>query len=123
MQYRVVFLACAYYATVLNYAFFRRFGEIFSPASDNRVLLLSAWFVVWAVRALFFSLFASRITTRLLLLVGLLVGVPSSYFANQYGSIVDVGMIQNFLETDRSPLRHYFRSTARLNSSQEIALR
>jgi lipid A ethanolaminephosphotransferase len=101
MQYRVVFLACAYYATVLNYAFFRRFGEIFSPASDNRVLLLSAWFVVWAVHALFFSLFASRITTRLLLLVGLLVGVPSSYFANQYGSIVDVGMIQNFLETDR----------------------
>jgi glucan phosphoethanolaminetransferase (alkaline phosphatase superfamily) len=75
------------------------------------------------VHALFFSLFASRITTRLLLLVGLLVGVPSSYFANQYGSIVDVGMIQNFLETDRSPLRHYFRSTARLNSSQEIALR
>jgi glucan phosphoethanolaminetransferase (alkaline phosphatase superfamily) len=64
-----------------------------------------------------FSRFLPRITTRLLLLVGL-----SSYFANQYGSIV-VGMIQNFLETDRSPLRHYFRSTARLNSSQEIALR
>lgn len=84
-----------------NFSFFQNVTGVY-PLGERNNLLFFASLVpgLTGVIALFLSLFASRFTTKPLIVLLLLTASASSYFMNNYSVVIDYIMIQNILQTN-----------------------
>jgi len=94
--YSAIFLVLFY-----NYAFFQNVIGVY-PLGERNNLLFFASLVpgLTGVIALLLSLFASRFTTKPLIVLLFLTASASSYFMNNYSVVIDYIMIQNILQTN-----------------------
>ncbi len=98
----MLILAAAIFLVLFdNIAFFQNVITVY-PLADrgNLFFLASLALGLVGVLSLLLSLFASRFTTKPLLVVLLLLAAVNSYFMNNYGVVVDYIMIQNLLQTN-----------------------
>ena len=83
----------------MEYTFFSNLLKVY-PFGENIGFILSVSIVLFCTTALFLLLFSSRITTKPLLIILLLVSSFTNYFMNSYHVIIDYNMIRNVVQTN-----------------------
>jgi lipid A ethanolaminephosphotransferase len=99
-QSRLLATVSIFLVLACNLAFFRKLLEVFPAVGKNLGFLVSAVIVLTAFLALLCNLVRSRYTTKLVLIVLLLLSSVTAYFMDTYNIVIDDTMIENILETD-----------------------
>jgi lipid A ethanolaminephosphotransferase len=93
----------AYVLFVLNLAFWTQLHAVVAPSGAYGWLFLSAVAVVGlGLLNLLFGLFALPYLFKPATTVLLLLAAAVAYFANEYGTVIDVHMVRNVFETNRA---------------------
>ncbi|MBU2712316.1 phosphoethanolamine transferase [Zooshikella harenae] len=95
----IIFFTTIFILTSGNIAFFKQVLAVY-PWSDNAAFILSLSIMLGGVIMLLLSLFSIVIPIRVVASIFLLFTASISYFSDQFGSIIDVSMIQNMVETN-----------------------
>ncbi|MGI0116318.1 phosphoethanolamine transferase [Zooshikella sp. RANM57] len=82
-----------------NIAFFKQVLAVY-PWTDNAAFILSLSVMLGGVIMLLLSLFSLVIPIRVVASLFLLFSAAISYFSDQFGSIIDISMIENMVETN-----------------------
>jgi lipid A ethanolaminephosphotransferase len=82
-----------------NYSFFTNVLKVY-PFAQNSYYVISTAIVLISFLVLFFTLLSSRLTTKPILILTLMVSSFTSYFMNTYHVVIDDSMIRNSLQTD-----------------------
>jgi lipid A ethanolaminephosphotransferase len=89
-----------------NVTFFHNVAKIYPPAEGSNLLyLVSLAMGTTGLMILVFSLLASRLTTKPVLIVFLMLGAGCAYFMNTYNVVIDSVMIQNIMQTNVNEAR------------------
>lgn len=99
-QYHLIILVALFFTLFGNTTFFYNVIKVYPLSFTNFFYVVSLFFILAAVITLFFTLLSSRYTTKPLLIITLLISSFTSYFMGIYHVVIDVGMIQNTLQTD-----------------------
>ncbi len=99
-QSRLIAITSIFLVMFCNVAFFRNLLEVFPVVGKNLGFLVSAAVVLATFLALLGNLVRSRYTTKLVLIVLLLLSSLTAYFMDTYNIVIDDTMIENILETD-----------------------
>jgi lipid A ethanolaminephosphotransferase len=99
-QSRLIAIASIFLVIFCNVAFFRNLLKVFPVVGKNLGFLVSAAIVLAAFIALLGNLVRSRYTTKLVLIVLVLLSSLTAYFMDTYNIVIDDTMIENILETD-----------------------
>lgn len=87
-----------------NHAFFAATTEIY-PWAEHGAFLISVAFVLAGALALIMIVASLLLPVRSAAAAMLLLGAVVGYFADQYGVVIDAGMLRNTLETDVAEAR------------------
>lgn len=90
-----LFLVCAD-----NASFFRHVTAVYPLDSHNIGFLISLVTGFTALIVMLFTIVSSRYTTRPLLILILLTSSVAAYFMDDFGIVIDHGMVQNIFQTD-----------------------
>ncbi|OCH73448.1 phosphoethanolamine transferase [Vibrio breoganii] len=101
-QYRLIWLCAIVYSALFNFSFFKHFTDAFPTSDGNTGFLISVVVFLIAAHALVFSILGGRLFTKLVLIIGFLIGASAAYFSWTYGIVVDTVMLRNIAETDSS---------------------
>lgn len=101
----LIALVTAFVMLVHNQAFFAAVAQVYPPAAGNRWFIVSAGLLFSAATALPLTLLCHRHTTKPLLIFVLLVAAPAAWFMDQYGVVIDVGMLENLRQTQIAEVR------------------
>jgi len=82
-----------------NYTFFTNTLNAYSYA-NNQGFILSLPLVLFGLTALVLILMSSRLTTKPVLIIVLIISSMTSYFMNTYNTVIDDDMIRNMMQTD-----------------------
>lgn len=94
-------IATAFYLVVsANITFFGKVLDAYPITGDNLGFLFTLPIVLWGVLVILLSLLCHRGTCRPVLSLFIVIGVVTAYFTDQFGTIVDITMIQNALQTN-----------------------
>jgi lipid A ethanolaminephosphotransferase len=99
-QNRLILLVSAFFILFYNYTFFTNILKIYPINAANIGFLLSLVVLLFSLTAFVFTLFASKWTTKPLLIFTLLISAMTSYFMNTYNVVIDDSMIRNMAQTD-----------------------
>ena len=99
-QTKLILLTSVFIVTFDNVAFFRHVLEIYPLSLGNIGFLASLSVGLTSVIILIFTLVSSRYTTKPSLILLLIISSLASYFMNNYGVVIDPGMIQNIFQTN-----------------------
>lgn len=100
-QYRLILFFSLFLTIFLNLSFFNGILKIF-PFNLNFIYILSIFISLFCFGVLFFSILASKFTTKLFLIFSLLVSSICAYFMDTYNVIIDSEMINNLSQTNSS---------------------
>lgn len=82
-----------------NITFFHELDAVY-PWSGNSLFLASVAIAVAAAICLFLAIFSLFLPVRLVVSLFLLTAALAAYFTDQFGTIIDTGMLENILQTD-----------------------
>jgi len=99
-QVQLILIVSAFLVIADNYTFYHELLKTYSLHGKTLFYVMSTPLVFFMVTVLFFTLLASKWTTKPLLIVVLVVSSLVAYFMDTYHIIVDKGMIHNVVETD-----------------------
>lgn len=99
-QYGLIILTAFLITTFYNVTFFREVEQVFSIANGKLLFIASLYLLLFLLHVLLFSLFASRITTKLLLIMLIMIATVSEYVVATYGVVIDIEMLRNTLQSD-----------------------
>jgi lipid A ethanolaminephosphotransferase len=99
-QNRLILLVSAIFVIFYNYTFFFNVLKIYPLNSENIAFLISIAILLLIVTAFVFTVFASRWTTKPMLILSLVISSMTAYFMNAYNVVIDHTMIQNTMQTD-----------------------
>lgn len=100
-QYRLILFFSLFLTIFLNLSFFNGILKIF-PFNLNFIYILSIFISLFCFGVLFFSILASKFTTKLFLIFSLLLSSICAYFMDTYNVIIDSEMINNLSQTNKS---------------------
>lgn len=96
------FALAAYFTTVLNWAFWRRFYTVVAPASAYDWLFLAAMAVVlFLLLSMMFGALNGRHVFKPVAIVLILTSAAAAYFMREFGIVIDHDMVTNVFQTDR----------------------
>ncbi len=98
-QYRLIFLVSLFFVLFDNYSFFKNVLKVY-PFEQNSYYVISTGVVLFSFIVLLFTLFSSKITTKPLLILAIMVSSFTNYFMNTFNVVIDDSMIRNSLQTD-----------------------
>ena len=101
-QYKLIILTAFFFVIFDNIAFFNNTTNVYNFSGINIIYIASLGVVLTTFIILLFSLFASKYTTKPILIISLLTASSTNYFMNNYNIIVDSDMIRNTLQTNYS---------------------
>ena len=110
-QYRLILIVSALFVLLYNGTFFTNTLNVYPLHAANIGFLISVVIVLFSFTALFFTLTASKWTTKPLLIIALLVSSMSAYFMHTYHVVIDDSMIRNILQTDAKESMDLFSFT------------
>jgi len=97
---RLVVISSLFFVLLGNRAFFRHVSEVYPFNSNNFLFLASMAAGLFAATALILTLLTSRYTTKPVFILFIVLSSFSTYFMDNYDSVIDHVMIQNILETE-----------------------
>ncbi|MBD2857500.1 phosphoethanolamine--lipid A transferase [Spongiibacter sp. KMU-158] len=95
----LILLVSVYLLGSANHSFFSALLNIY-PWSENQLFVLSVGVMVLALQCFIVALLALVLPLRFVLALLLLIAAPVSFFADQYGVIVNDEMLRNVIETN-----------------------
>lgn len=98
---RLLVAASVFLVLTGNRRFFSELSKAFPPDAGNIAFMASVLLVMVCVLVLLLMPFANRYTLKPALAVLLPVAALTGYFSDTYGTVIDVSMIANAVETDR----------------------
>ncbi|MCK1789774.1 phosphoethanolamine transferase [Pseudomonas violetae] len=101
----VTLAASAFLLTCFNFVLWQHLSEI--TASDGQGLVMRAAFGVMILAAfnIVLTLFAFRPVLKPVLTLIFMCSAGVAYFMNQYGVLIDIGMLRNFAQTNATEVR------------------
>ncbi|MBI5862728.1 MAG: phosphoethanolamine--lipid A transferase [Rhodocyclales bacterium] len=97
---RLVLLAAAFLTATGNLAFFGKLTDIYAWGADNAGFLLSVTVVLGSALTLLLAVLSAVFPVRLVIGIFLVLGAVTGYFTDQFGVVIDSGMIRNAVETN-----------------------
>ena len=101
-QYKLIFLISIFFTAFYNFSFFENVINIYNLKGFGIIYFISLIIVQIAFTTLFFTIFASKITTKPMLILTLFISSFSAYFMDTYHIVIDDNMIRNTLQTNLS---------------------
>ncbi len=101
-QYKLIFLISIFFNAFYNFSFFENVINIYNLKGFGIIHFISLIIVQIAFTTLFFTIFASKITTKPMLILTLFISSFSAYFMDTYHIVIDDNMIRNTLQTNLS---------------------
>jgi len=101
-QYKLIIFTAFFFVVFDNIAFFNNVTNVYNFSDINIIYVSSLAVVLTTFIILLFSLFASKYTTKPILIISLLISSSTNYFMNNYNIVVDSDMIRNTLQTNFS---------------------
>jgi lipid A ethanolaminephosphotransferase len=95
----LLLIGCLFILISGNLSFFHQLSDIY-PWEENQGFIISLGLIVFAVIFLLALTLELILPVRLALSVLLLIAAPTAYFADSYGTVIDVDMIRNTMETN-----------------------
>lgn len=99
-EYKLIAIVSLLYTLFYNYTFFKHVTQVFEFSGINIIYTLSLGINLFLFIFFLFSIFASKYTTKPLLIFTVVVSAFSAYFMNTYNAIIDDTMYQNILQTN-----------------------
>lgn len=96
---QLLLIGCLFILISGNQSFFHQLSDIY-PWAENQGFILSLAIIVFVVIFLLALILELILPVRLVLSVLLLIAAPTAYFADSYGTVIDVDMIRNTMETN-----------------------
>lgn len=97
--YLLLIILAIFLTATANWTFFQHTVDIYS-LNDNKAFVSSLAIVVFASLLFLASLFSLVLPARVTAVLFLFVAASSSYFSDKFGTVIDVEMLRNVLETD-----------------------
>ncbi|TPW13501.1 MAG: phosphoethanolamine transferase, partial [Halothiobacillaceae bacterium] len=97
---QLVLLAAAFLTATGNVTFFAKLADIYAWGVDNGGFLLSVTVVLFSILTLLLALLSAIFPVRGVVILFLVLGAVTGYFTDQFGVVIDSGMIRNVVETD-----------------------
>lgn len=97
--YQIFILTAAFLAATANLTFFSAVFELY-PLISNSGFLISMAILVVSCLVLLMAIISMVLPWRITLSLFLLIAAASSYFSDQFGTVIDIEMIRNIFETD-----------------------
>lgn len=97
---RLLLLAAAFLTATGNLAFFGELTGIYAWNAGNAGFLLSVAVVLGSVLVLLLAVLSAVFPVRVVVGVFLVLGAVTGYFTDQFGVVIDSGMIRNAVETN-----------------------
>lgn len=104
-QYVLVLLVSAVLALFYNSNFYIRLEAAFPLSQGNGSFLIAAGTLLFLLILLIFTLLASRLTTKPILIFSVLFAALCHHFMTAYGIVIDKTMWQNIAQTDTGESR------------------
>ena len=101
-QYKLIVFVALFFVIFDNIAFFNNSLNVYDFSGMNILYISSLAVVLTTFIILLFSIFASKYTTKPILIITLITSASTNYFMNNYNIIVDSDMIRNTLQTNYS---------------------
>lgn len=99
-QYRLIILISILFTVFYNFTFFKNTLNIY-PLSENNILhVISLAILLISLNIFIFSLFASKYSTKPLLISLVVISSFTAYFMDTYQVIIDTEMIRNSMQTN-----------------------
>lgn len=97
---KLILIISLFFVAFDNIAFFSQVTRVYPVTIKNAGFLLSLAAGLAALLTLLFTLVSSRITTKPVLILFLMLSSLASYFMNHYNVVIDHTMIQNIVKTN-----------------------
>jgi lipid A ethanolaminephosphotransferase len=97
---RLVLLAAVFLTATGNLAFFGKLTDIYAWSAANAGFLLSIAVVLGSVLTLLLAVLSAVFPVRVVVGIFLVLGAVTGYFTDQFGVVIDSGMIRNAVETN-----------------------
>ncbi|RWU25120.1 phosphoethanolamine transferase [Pseudomonas alkylphenolica] len=101
----VTLLASLYFLIAFNSVLWTHLSSIVAPGASGLLLRLAFGVLIFCAFNLVLTLVAFRGVLKPVLIVLLMAGAGAAYFMNQYGVLIDVGMLRNTAETNAAEVR------------------
>ena len=106
---RIIIAAALFLVATANLTFFRAVLALY-PLADNFGFVASLAILLAACLTLLMSVFSLALPWRWTVSLFLLTAAASSYFSDQFGTVIDLDMIRNVYETDAAESMDLFSS-------------
>ncbi|MEG0965804.1 MAG: phosphoethanolamine--lipid A transferase [Pseudomonas sp.] len=101
----VTLLASLYLLIAFNSVLWQHLSSVVEPGISGMLLRLAFAVLIFCAFNLILTLVAFRGVLKPVLVMLLLLGAGAAYFMNQYGVLIDVGMLRNTAETNATEVR------------------
>lgn len=99
-QYSLIALVSLFFVLTSNYAFFHSITNVYPFVGKNILFIGSIGLLLFLCNFIFLTLFSSRWTTKIILILTLMISAFTSYFMNTYNVVINDEMIRNVLQTN-----------------------
>ena len=101
-QYKLIIFSAIFFAIFYNFSFFKNLLYTYPFEGSNIIYSFSVAILLVTFINLLFTLFASKYTTKPLLIVIFIISAFTAYFMDTYHIVIDETMIRNTLQTNLS---------------------
>ena len=99
-QYKLIFFSSIFFTLFYNFSFFKNVINVYGFEGFNKIYIISTIILLISLFTLFFTLFASKYTTKAILILTLFISSFTAYFMDSYNVVIDSEMIRNSLQTN-----------------------
>lgn len=103
----LIFISSVFILTLTNYSFFEKVTQVY-PWSNYSGFILSLGILVFCVIYLMTGILNLVLPIRAAVTIVIVVSATASYFADNFGTVIDTVMIRNTLETNLSEASDLF---------------
>lgn len=98
--YALIIVVAFFLTTTANQTFFKQVLQVY-PLQSHLFFLLSLGLVLIGLLSFLFALITHRVIFKAILIFFILISSVTGYFTDTYGTVYDITMLQNALQTDQ----------------------
>ena len=99
-QYKLILYVSIFFTSFYNFSFFEKVTETYIFEDSNIFYIISLGIVQIFFTNIVFAIFASKYTTKILLILTLFISSYTAYFMDVYHIVIDDNMIRNTFQTN-----------------------
>ena len=99
-QYKLILYVSIFFTSFYNFSFFEKVTETYIFEGSNIFYIISLGIVQIFFTNIVFAIFASKYTTKFLLILTLFISSYTAYFMDVYHIVIDDNMIRNTFQTN-----------------------